>query len=142
MKFLRFDFFKKAPPKSLDRKTFLNFYNELVDKNYSFNDIMATLAELTVETIAFGLGLLPKKIKNIIITGGGYRNTYLMNRISNKLNVKILTEKEININFDFIEAELIAFLSARSIYNLPLTFPSTTGVLKASSGGILYKKPF
>jgi len=138
-KFLRFDFFKRTPPKSLDRKTFINFYNELVDKNYSFNDIMATLAELTVETIAFGLGLLPKKIKNIIITGGGYRNTYLMKRISNKLKVKILTEKEININFDYIEAELIAYLSARSIYNLPFTFPSTTGVSKPSSGGKLYK---
>lgn len=142
IKFLKFDFFKRPPPKSLDRNTFLDFYNELVNKDYSFKDIMATLAELTVETIAISLEFLPKKVKNIVITGGGYRNTYLMKRISNKLKVEILIEKEININFDYIEAELIAFLSARSIYNLPLTFPSTTGVLKASSGGILYKKPF
>ena len=35
---------------------------------------MATLAELTIETIVSSLELLPKKIKNIIITGGGYRN--------------------------------------------------------------------
>ena len=38
----------------------------------------------------------------------------------------------------YIESELIAYLSARSIYNLPITFPSTTGVLRPLSGGKLY----
>jgi anhydro-N-acetylmuramic acid kinase len=138
-KFLKFDFFKKSPPKSLDRQTFLFFYNELVGKNYSVNDIMATLAELTVETIMTSLGLLPKKIKNIIITGGGYRNTYLMKRLKDRLKLQIFNENQLGINFDYIEAELIAYLSARSIYNLPFTYPSTTGVSKPSSGGKLYK---
>jgi anhydro-N-acetylmuramic acid kinase len=137
--FLKFDFFKKPPPKSLDRQSFLNLYNELVNKNYSANNIMATLAELTVETIVTSLELLPKKVKNIIITGGGYRNIHLMDRVKNKLKMKIFNEKQIGINFDYIEAELIAYLSARSIYELPFTFPSTTGVSKPSSGGKLYK---
>ncbi len=138
-KFLKFDFFKKPPPKSLDRQTFLLFYNELVNKNYCVNDIMATLAELTVETIAISLERLPKKIKNIIITGGGYRNIHLMNRLMDRLEIKILKEDQVGINFDFIESELIAYLSARSIYKLPFTFPSTTGASKPSSGGKLYK---
>ena len=137
--FLKFDFFKKPPPKSLDRQSFLNLYNELVNKNYSANNIMATLAELTVETIVTSLELLPKKVKNIIITGGGYRNIHLMDRLKDKLKMKIFNEKQIGINFDYIEAELIAYLSARSIYKLPFTFPSTTGVSKPSSGGKLYK---
>jgi anhydro-N-acetylmuramic acid kinase len=138
-KFLKFDFFKKPPPKSLDRQTFLYFYNELVKKHYSVHDIMATLAELTVETIFTGLELLPKKVKNIIITGGGYRNIHLMERINNKLKINIFKENKIGINFDYIESELIAYLSARSVYKLPFTFPSTTGVSKPSSGGKLYK---
>ena len=50
--FLQNDFFKKPPPKSLDRGAFLSSYNELIQKNYSFKDIMATLAEFTIETIA------------------------------------------------------------------------------------------
>ena len=141
-KFLQHEFFNKPPPKSLDREAFRDNYEELFKKNYLDNDIMSTLLEFSVETIASSLGFLPKKINNILITGGGYRNTFLMKRLSNKLKVKILTEKDINIDFDYIEAELIAYLSARSIYNLPFTFPSTTGVLKESSGGILYKKPF
>ncbi len=138
-KFLKFDFFKKPPPKSLDRGTFFGFYNNLINKNYSVNAIMATLAELTVETIATSFGLLPKKVENIIITGGGYRNIHLMDRLKERLKMKILNEKKLGINFDYIESELIAFLSARSIYNLPFTFPSTTGVSKPSSGGCLYK---
>lgn len=136
--FMKLEYFKKLPPKSLDRETFLYFYNELIKKNYSVSDTMATLVELTVETIASSLELLPKKIKNIIITGGGYRNIYLMNRLKTRLKIKILNEKQIGINFDYIESELIAYLSARSIYKLPFTFPSTTGVSKPSSGGDLY----
>ena len=137
--FLKFDFFNKPPPKSLDRQTFVNFYNEFVKKNYSVNDIMATLAELTIETIVTSLEFLPKKVTNIIITGGGYRNIHLMDRLKDKLKIKIFDEKQIGINFDYIESELIAYLSARSIYKLPFTFPSTTGVSKPSSGGKLYK---
>ena len=38
---------------------------------------------------------------------------------------------------DLIEAELISFLAARSHYNLPITFPSTTGVKEPMRGGIL-----
>ena len=100
---------------------------------------MATLAEFTVETIATSLQLLPKKIKNIIITGGGSRNIHLMKRLKDKLKLKVYNEKQLGINFDYIEAELIAYLSARSIYNLPFTFPSTTGVFNPLSGGKLFK---
>ena len=141
-RFMRHDFFYKPPPKSLDREFFTHNYEKLINKSYSDIDIMSTLLEFSVEAIVSSLEFLPKKINNILITGGGYRNTYLMKRLSDKLKIKILTEKEININFDYIEAELIAYLSARSIYKLPFTFPSTTGVCRATSGGMLYKNPF
>ena len=100
---------------------------------------MATLAELTIESIAISLKHLPQKIKNTIITGGGFRNIHLMDRLKDRLKIKILNEKQLGINFDYIEAELIAYLSARSIYDIPFTFPSTTGVSRPSSGGFLYK---
>merc|ERR1711924_47705 len=37
-KFLQHDFFKKAPPKSLDRFSFIASYRELIEKNYSAYD--------------------------------------------------------------------------------------------------------
>ena len=61
-----------------------------------------------------------------------------MKRLEDRLRLKFLNEKQLGIDFDYIESELIAYLSARSIYNLPITFPSTTGVFKPSSGGNLY----
>jgi anhydro-N-acetylmuramic acid kinase len=136
--FLNHDFFKKSPPKSLDKNSFIDFYNKLLRKNYSDPDTMATLAELTVESFISSLRFLPHKVNSILITGGGYRNIHLINRLEERLRLKFLNEKQLGIDFDYIESELIAYLSARSIYNLPITFPSTTGVLRPLSGGKLY----
>ena len=138
-KFLQHDFFKTYPPKSIDRNKFSFQYNELINKKYSVYNIMATLAEFTIETITRSFQLLPKKIKSLLITGGGCRNVHLMNRLRDKLQLRIYNEKQLRIDFDYIEAELIAYLSARSIYKLPFTFPSTTGVSKPLSGGKLFK---
>ena len=100
--------------------------------------MMATLAEFTVDTIVSSFRFLPKKVNSIIISGGGYRNTHLVNRLKEKLNLEFFDERQLGIDFDYIESELIAYLSARSIYNLPITFPSTTGVSKPLSGGKVY----
>ena len=47
------------------------------------------------------------------------------------------------INFDYIEAELIAYLSARSIYNLPITFQQQPGSNQHQVENYInfYKKP-
>lgn len=137
--FISQDFFKKSPPKSLDRNSFIHFYNLLLKKNISSYDVMATLLEFTIESINIGIKSLQKKIKNIVITGGGCRNNYLMQELTNRLSINAVSEKNLNLDFDYIESELIAYLSARSLYKLPFTFPSTTGVSKPLSGGKLYE---
>ena len=137
--FLKDTFFEKSPPKSLDRRAFISSYNKLIKKKYLFKDIMATLAEFTVETVAKGIELLPRKVNNILIAGGGCKNIHLMNRLRERIKINFLNEAQLGLDFDYIEAELIAYLSARSIYKLPLTFPSTTGVSKPLSGGNLYQ---
>ncbi len=141
--FLNDIFFKKSPPKSLDRNSFKIYYDKLLKKKLSTPDTLATLLAFTVESIVAAIDILPKKIKSIVVTGGGYKNIYLMKCLKNKLKIKFYRENELNANFDFVESELIAYLSARSIYKLPFTFPSTTGVSISSSGGkaIFYKNP-
>lgn len=135
---LSHNYFSQMPPKSLDRNSFVNFYINLLRKNYSKQDTIATLAEFTIETIIKSVDYLPKKIKSILITGGGYRNNYLMQSLKKNLNVKFLDHNDLGIEPDFIESELIAFLAARSFYDLPFTFPSTTGASKDISGGKTY----
>ena len=62
-----------------------------------------------------------------------------MKRLKDKLKLIVYNEKQLGINFDYIEAELIAYLSARSLYRLPFTFPMTTGVKKPLTGGKLFR---
>ena len=138
-KMLQHDYFRNPPPKSLDRQEFNSHYNKLINKKYSVRDTMATLAEFTIKTIETSLKLLPKKITSILITGGGCRNVYLMKRLKDILKIKVYNEIQLGINFDYIEAEVISYLYSRSLYILPFSFPTTTGVTKPLSGGKLFK---
>ena len=110
----------------------------MVNKDFSIYDTISTLTEFTVESIAYAFNILPQNVENIVVTGGGYKNLFLMNRLKEKLKLNFLNEKELGLKFDYIESELIAYLAARSVYKLNFTFPSTTGVSKPSSGGKLY----
>ena len=59
--------------------------------------------------------------------------------IQEKLNLKTyLIEKELNFSFDYVESELIAFLSGRVQNNLHTTFPNTTGVEKPTISGEIF----
>ena len=90
-KFMNNNFFKKIPPKSLDRNSFISFYNELLDYNLSHADKMATLAELTIESIMISFSFLPNKVKAILVTGGGYKNTYLMKCLEKRVDIRFYT---------------------------------------------------
>lgn len=134
-KFLRNSFFNKKPPKSLDRNYFKHFYEYLLKKDLSTFNLMASLAELTIETILLSFNFLPAKAKNILVSGGGCKNRYIMDNLEERLKINFIFENDHQLNMDYVESELIAYLSARSVYNLPFTYPSTTGVSKIVSGG-------
>ena len=91
---------------------------------------LSTLIEIIVNTIILGLKFLPKKVNNAIIVGGGVHNEYLIKRLREELNTNVFTSQDLNLNTNFIEAELIAYLSARKMRNLTSSFPSTTGTSK------------
>ena len=68
--------------------------------------------------------------------GGGRKNKTLVKALKNltsSINLKLI--EELDLNGDFIESQAFAFLSIRSIMNLPITFPNTTNCLKPVSGG-------
>ena len=81
-------------------------------------DCLSTLIEITVNTIQLGLKFLPRKVNNAIIVGGGVHNEYLIKRLREELNCNVFTSQDLNLNTNFIEAELIAYLSARKMRNL------------------------
>ena len=140
---LQHPFFKKQPPKSLDRNFLKLAFKRILNEKLSIFDMVSTLSNFTVQCIISSIESLPSQPKSIVVSGGGSNNKYLVHLLTQKLKLKVLTNNELNINSNFVEAELIAFLSARTVYNLPLTFQTTTGVNEDVSGGQIfyYKKP-
>ncbi len=135
-------FFNTPLPKSLDRNEFNDFTKEI--KLLTTEDGAATLACLTATSISYSLKILPKKISKIILTGGGRKNLFICQLLENDFKLKVINIDECKLNGhkldgDFIEAEAMAFIAARSFYKLPYTFPNTTGVKEAISGGVVYK---
>lgn len=138
-KFLLDPFFDLPFPKSLDKFYFLKYYNSIYFTETSPHDVVSTLSEMTVASIVNSLKKLPKLPKLLVVMGGGMNNFYFLSRLKELLKIEVITADDINIPGEFIEAELISFLAARKYYNLPITFPSTTGVNRAVTGGLLFK---
>ena len=53
--------------------------------------------------------------------------------------IKLELIDDYKINGDFIESQAFAFLAIRSFLKLPISFPSTTGCKKPTSGGEMIK---
>ena len=118
------------------------------DKNISFdfNDFsisefrnldkdigLSTLTYITAHLILTFLN--EKKIKKIILSGGGRKNKTLMNYLEDRA----IDIDDLNFEGDFIESQAFAYLAVRSLNKLPITFPETTGVDMEMTGGIIKK---
>ena len=143
-KFFDHKYFNKPFPKSLDKNSFSDFFLNFISKNYSHKDAMATLTELTALSIFKSVKSTKEYPSSVIVSGGSYKNKFLLSRISNLIKKDILDLNSFGFNQDFTESELVAFLSARRINNLPITFPNTTGVKNPLIGGkiLFYKNLF
>lgn len=129
-------FFALDPPKSLDRADFERF-----DLNaLSLPDALATAAGIIASSIALSRKHFPKEPKRWIIAGGGARNPTLVKLLREKLApARVQTAEEIGWQSSAVEAQAFAFLAVRSIKNLPLSFPKTTGVSAPMTGGVLIR---
>ncbi len=137
-KMLEHPFFKLPPPKSLDRK---DFVTDSLD-HLSLSDGAATLTLFTAKALALAHVQFPQPANSWIICGGGAHNPVLMNFIERELTGQsgtfgVFRADDIGWNGDFIEAEAFAYLAVRSLRQLPITFPGTTGVDHSMSGGRL-----
>lgn len=128
---LRNPWFDKPMPKSLDRHAFS------LDPvaNLSNEDGAATLAAFTSRTIVKGI-VMAGGAKRIVVAGGGARNPVLMRMLAEDAGMAVKSAADLGWSPDYIEAEAFAYLAARSVRGLPLTFPGTTGVPKPMAGGV------
>lgn len=132
-KYLSEQYFRMSGPKSMDRNA---FSLDLVD-GLPVEDGAATLTEVTARAIALAGFLVPEHPELWIIAGGGRRNRTLMGMLAGLVQHAVVPAEAAGLNGDSLEAEAWAYLAVRSLKGLPITFPGTTGVSAALTGGIL-----
>ena len=123
-------------PKSYDVKDF--------DPSFviglSIEDGAATLTEYTSEILCNNLKMTHEDSDvNIIISGGGRKNRFLVKSIEEKIDIPVRLIDDYGIDGDFVESQAFAYLAIRSYLNLPISFFNTTGVKKPCLGGVISK---
>ena len=126
--------FDRPPPKSLDRGAF----SAAAVAALSTEDGAATLTAFTSATIVKGI-VIAGGAERIIVAGGGARNPVLVGMIATQSGTPVSAAEDIGWSGDFLEAQAFAYLAARSIRGLPITFPETTGVARPMIGGRLIR---
>jgi len=126
-------FINLKPPKSTGRETFnANLIENYFQENYNPYDIVRTLTEFTASSIAVNIINNFNNVEELIISGGGALNTFLIERI------KYLTKIESVVKLDKFgltaenkEAVCFAYLAFKNLNNYPANLPSVTGASKA-----------
>jgi anhydro-N-acetylmuramic acid kinase len=130
-------FFVRPPPKSLDRNEFRGWVGEAFAQ-CGVEDGAATLTALTAAAVARVVPLVPRAPRGWIVAGGGARNPTLMRMLAERLSpAGVESGHAAGWSVDSLEAQAFAYLAVRSVRGLPLSLPTTTGVPRPATGGVL-----
>ncbi len=126
-------YFDEAPPKSIDRNMFSSARVEAL----ALADAAMTLTAFTARSIVRGFTHLPKEPRLAILCGGGAHNLTFRWELMQRLPCGLILAEALGWSADAMEAQAFAYLAVRRLKNLPLTFPTTTGVERPLQGGVL-----
>lgn len=126
------NFYQLSPPKSLG----IEWVNENIQpllNNESSENILATFTEHAANQIA---NVFEKyQFKNVLFTGGGTYNNFLIEKIQSKSETKIMIPEKTVIEFK--EALIFAFMGVLRINNEINILSSATGSSHDHSSGII-----
>lgn len=131
---MKHPFLEQTPPKAADRNEFNDLLKQVDGSDGA--DGAATLTAFMTNTLVDAEKFLPEKPVLWILSGGGTLNPTLVLSIKNKLHgTQVETASEFGWDKNTMSSQGYAFLAVRSLFGLPISFPSTTGVLEPVSGG-------
>lgn len=134
-RYLKHPFFTSNTRRSLDR----NDFSPPKVGEASLQDGARTLAHVAAASIFASARHLPQRPKTYVICGGGRLNATIMadlDMMAAREGAVVINADDLALDGDAMEAEAWAYLAVRSLKGLPLTFPGTTGVHAAVSGGV------
>lgn len=135
------DYFHRPPPKSTGREYFnLGWLQpHLEGREVADEDVQATLAQLTVESIARAVRMHLPAASRLIVCGGGVHNAHLLERLTQALApVPVVSSAEYGVDPDWVEAMAFAWLAARRLEGQPGNLPSVTGARHPALLGAVY----
>ncbi len=133
---LRHPYFRRPPPKSLDRDQFGDRCAR-VSHAFAPADAAALLTAFSAAAVAQAQAWMPERPTTWLVTGGGRRNPVLMAELRRRLAARVDAVESVGLDGDALEAQAFGWLAVRSLLGLPLAFPATTGVRRPLSGGVL-----
>ena len=140
-------YFTQPPPKSTGREYFhLPWLETHLKKFAPFKpeDVQATLVSLTAHSIMQAIDAFCAKTDEIIVCGGGSRNSQLMQQLdflAQKQGISVSTTHVFGIDPQWIEAVAFAWLARQRLNHLPGNSIQTTGARhEAILGGMYYGK--
>lgn len=130
----KLDYYSQSAPKSLGTEWLENHFYPLIKFDRDIENNLRTV----VEHIAIQIGtvLNEQKLKSVLITGGGAKNSFLIEKIKKYFDGEVILPTEEII--DFKEAIIFGFLGALYLENEPNTINSVTGASRDVVGGILH----
>ena len=136
-RFLARGWFRRIPPKSLDRNDFAGLVAEV--SPLSDQDAAATLAGCAAAAVARGLEHCPAPPARLLVAGGGRKNRAIMAGLAALVGCEVLPVEAVGLDGDMLEAQAFAYLAIRVARGLPTSCPSTTGVAAAVAGGVVHR---
>jgi len=147
----QFDYYKKIYPKSLSNSFGLDLiYPILKLTNESIENLLRTYVEHIVQQICLSIRMIIEQEKQnentyencqILITGGGAHNQFLIEQLRVRLNEQFhieIANCDVRL-IDFKEALIMAFIGLLRLENQPNVLSSVTGAKFDTIGGALWK---
>ncbi len=125
---MKHKFLALYPPKAADRDTFKEKCEHL--EGLSLSDGAATSTAFIAEAVAYSLAIyVPEMPKKMVVCGIGAQNPTLLRFLRQRLQgMDVINSAEEGWKPEAVEAQAYAFIAARRLYNLPISYPLTTGV--------------
>ncbi|MFT4603357.1 MAG: anhydro-N-acetylmuramic acid kinase [Rhodothermales bacterium] len=132
-------YFQRSPPKSAGRQSGeagfgSHFAAQFLEWGVgeSTPNLLATAAQLTVESIGSAIDrFVPFAPDQIVASGGGTRNRFLMQRLCERLG-KVSASDEFGVDSHYKEALAFAVLAHEAVNGVETGMPSVTGASRST----------
>lgn len=128
-------YYSKQGPKSLGTEWLEEIFQSVLPEKTDPKSALRTITEHIAHQISEVLRI--NRLKSVFITGGGAKNSFLIEELKKKFSGEIIVPD--NITIDFKESLIFAFLGYCYLSNLTTTIKSVTGADAALCTGVYHK---